>query len=74
MATTVKNPSVNHLQNKDSKSKASKKPKGKEAYQQQLNDAQKKNIKEAFDLFDTDGSGINNKKSANYQVLLMLKN
>lgn len=42
---------------KDVKSKGAKKLKSKEAFRQELTEKQKKDIKEAFDLFDVDGSG-----------------
>jgi centrin-1 len=42
---------------KESK-KGSKKLKSKETFKQELTDKQKKDIKEAFDLFDSDGSGV----------------
>ena len=37
--------------------KGKKKQKTKEAFKQELNEKQKHNIKEAFSLFDVDGSG-----------------
>lgn len=43
---------------KDNKAKGNKKLKSKEAFRQELTDKQKKDIKEAFDLFDVDGSGM----------------
>ena len=36
----------------------SKKGKTKDTFRQQLTEKQKKDIKEAFDLFDADGSGV----------------
>ena len=42
---------------KDAK-KANKKVRSKEIFRQELTEKQKKNIKEAFDLFDADGSGV----------------
>ena len=43
---------------KDAKQQGSKKMRNKENMKQELNERQKQNIKEAFDLFDVDGSGI----------------
>lgn len=43
--------------NKDKDKKANKKAK-KETFRQELTEKQKKDIKEAFDLFDADGSGV----------------
>lgn len=42
---------------KDQK-KGAKKSKNKDTFRQQLSEKQKKDIKEAFDLFDADGSGV----------------
>ena len=42
---------------KDMKQGGSKKMRNKENMKQELNERQKQNIKEAFDLFDVDGSG-----------------
>ena len=42
---------------KDQK-KGNKKSKNKDAFRQELSEKQKKDIKEAFDLFDADGSGV----------------
>ena len=42
---------------KDQK-KGGKKSKNKDTFRQQLSEKQKKDIKEAFDLFDADGSGV----------------
>ena len=43
---------------KDGKgNKGSKRLKNKDAFRQELTEKQKKDIKEAFDLFDVDGSG-----------------
>ena len=45
--------------NKDKEGKKNnKKSKSKETFKQQLTEKQKKDIKEAFDLFDGDGSGV----------------
>jgi Ca2+-binding EF-hand superfamily protein len=38
--------------------KIPKKLKSKDAFKQELTEKQKKDIKEAFDLFDADGSGV----------------
>ena len=38
--------------------KGPKKLRSKDAFKQELNQKQKKDIKEAFDLFDADGSGV----------------
>lgn len=38
--------------------KNNKKSKSKDAFRQELTQKQKKDIKEAFDLFDADGSGV----------------
>jgi Ca2+-binding EF-hand superfamily protein len=47
------------MKNKDNKSSAaaSKKFRNRDNFKQELNEKQKQNIKEAFDLFDVDGSG-----------------
>lgn len=47
--------------NKENKSNAGgpKKFRHRDNFKQELNEKQKQNIKEAFDLFDVDGSGIN---------------
>lgn len=42
---------------KDTK-KGTKKNRPKETFRQELTEKQKKDIKEAFDLFDGDGSGV----------------
>jgi centrin-1 len=42
---------------KDQK-KGMKKSKNKDTFRQELSEKQKKDIKEAFDLFDADGSGV----------------
>jgi Ca2+-binding EF-hand superfamily protein len=42
---------------KDAK-KTNKKVRSKEIFRQELTEKQKKDIKEAFDLFDADGSGV----------------
>lgn len=42
--------------NKDKK--VNKKGKTKDTFRQELTEKQKKDIKEAFDLFDADGSGV----------------
>ncbi len=45
--------------NKDKQpKKGNKKNKSKDAFRQQLTEKQKKDIKQAFDLFDADGSGV----------------
>jgi Ca2+-binding EF-hand superfamily protein len=44
--------------NKDKDKKAGKKLKSKDNFRQELTEKQKKDIKEAFDLFDADGSGV----------------
>lgn len=44
--------------NKDKEEKKGKKSKNKDTFRQELSDKQKKDIKEAFDLFDADGSGV----------------
>ena len=44
--------------NKEKEKKAGKKGKGKDTFRQELTEKQKKDIKEAFDLFDADGSGV----------------
>ena len=51
-------------QGKDSK-KQPKKLKNKDAFRQELTERQKKDIKEAFDLFDVDGSGTIDIKELN---------
>ena len=38
--------------------KKGKKAKNKDTFRQELSEKQKKDIKEAFDLFDADGSGV----------------
>ena len=38
--------------------KGVKKSKNKDTFRQELSEKQKKDIKEAFDLFDADGSGV----------------
>ena len=43
---------------KDKDEKKSKKNKNKDTFRQELSEKQKKDIKEAFDLFDADGSGV----------------
>ena len=43
---------------KDKDQKKGKKSKNKDTFRQQLSEKQKKDIKEAFDLFDADGSGV----------------
>ncbi|EGR31165.1 hypothetical protein IMG5_116360, partial [Ichthyophthirius multifiliis] len=50
---------------KDAKGKTSKKLKNKESFRQELTEKQKKDIKEAFDLFDVDGSGTIDIKELN---------
>ncbi len=45
------------IKDKDAK-KGSKKNKSKDAFRQELTEKQKKDIKQAFDLFDADGSGV----------------
>ncbi|KAL4487943.1 hypothetical protein ABPG72_022803 [Tetrahymena utriculariae] len=50
---------------KDNKAKGNKKLKSKEAFRQELTEKQKKDIKEAFDLFDVDGSGTIDIKELN---------
>lgn len=42
---------------KETKGAGGKKLRNKDNFKQELNDRQKQNIKEAFDLFDVDGSG-----------------
>ena len=42
----------------DKEKKPLKKGKTKDTFRQQLTEKQKKDIKEAFDLFDSDGSGV----------------
>ena len=42
---------------KDQK-KGGKKSKNKDTFRQELSEKQQKDIKEAFDLFDADGSGV----------------
>jgi Ca2+-binding EF-hand superfamily protein len=44
--------------NKDKEKKGNKKMKSKDTFRQELTEKQKKDIKEAFDLFDADGSGV----------------
>ncbi len=44
--------------NKDKEKKGGKKGKSKDTFRQELTEKQKKDIKEAFDLFDSDGSGV----------------
>ena len=44
--------------NKEKEKKALKKGKNKDTFRQELSEKQKKDIKEAFDLFDSDGSGV----------------
>ena len=44
--------------NKDKDEKKGKKNKNKDTFRQELSEKQKKDIKEAFDLFDADGSGV----------------
>ena len=44
--------------NKDKEKKPLKKGKTKDTFRQQLTEKQKKDIKEAFGLFDSDGSGV----------------
>lgn len=46
------------MMNKDKEEKKGKKSKNKDTFRQELSDKQKKDIKEAFDLFDADGSGV----------------
>lgn len=48
----------NSLMNKDKEKKTAKKMKSKDTFRQELTEKQKKDIKEAFDLFDADGSGV----------------
>ena len=43
---------------KDKDEKKGKKNKNKDTFRQELSEKQKKDIKEAFDLFDADGSGV----------------
>lgn len=43
---------------KDKDEKKGKKTKSKDTFRQELSEKQKKDIKEAFDLFDADGSGV----------------
>lgn len=43
---------------KDKEEKKGKKSKNKDTFRQELSEKQKKDIKEAFDLFDADGSGV----------------
>jgi Ca2+-binding EF-hand superfamily protein len=43
---------------KDKDQKKGKKSKNKDTFRQELSEKQKKDIKEAFDLFDADGSGV----------------
>lgn len=43
---------------KDKDDKKGKKSKNKDTFRQELTEKQKKDIKEAFDLFDADGSGV----------------
>ena len=43
---------------KDKDDKKGKKSKHKDTFRQELSEKQKKDIKEAFDLFDADGSGV----------------
>lgn len=42
----------------DKKKGGAKKNKNKDTFRQELSQKQKKDIKEAFDLFDSDGSGV----------------
>jgi Ca2+-binding EF-hand superfamily protein len=44
--------------NKEKEKKTAKKMKSKDTFRQELTEKQKKDIKEAFDLFDADGSGV----------------
>ncbi len=43
---------------KEKDDKKGKKSKNKDTFRQELSEKQKKDIKEAFDLFDADGSGV----------------
>lgn len=43
---------------KEKDEKKGKKSKNKDTFRQELSEKQKKDIKQAFDLFDADGSGV----------------